>query len=86
MPRYRNLSGQSGVVAYDTAPDSITLTFVNGDRVPATMLKDGDKIRIGSTTILKFSYSDRDEEQYQKNLYDSATKDSMTAPRSSWSI
>lgn len=53
-------------------------TFVNGERMPAVVLKDGDKIRIGSTTILKFSYSDRDEEQYQKNLYDSATKDSMT--------
>ena len=53
-------------------------TFVNGERSPTTVLKDGDKIRIGSTTILKFSYSDRDEEQYQKNLYDSATKDSMT--------
>ncbi len=32
MPRYANLSGDSGVVAYETDADSITLTFVNGDR------------------------------------------------------
>ena len=32
MPRYKNLSGHSGVVAYEIAPDSIALTFVNGDR------------------------------------------------------
>ena len=53
-------------------------TFVNGERKPTHILADGDKIRIGSTTILKFSYTDQDEEAYQKNLYDSATKDSMT--------
>ena len=32
MPRYRNLSGDSGVVAYETTSDSITLTFINGER------------------------------------------------------
>ena len=32
MPRYRNLSGGSGVVAYEITADSITLTFANGDR------------------------------------------------------
>jgi hypothetical protein len=32
MPRYANLDGHSGVVAYETAPDSITLTFVGGER------------------------------------------------------
>ena len=32
MPRYANLDGHSGVVAWRTTPDSITLTFVNGDR------------------------------------------------------
>ena len=32
MPRYSNLSGDSGVIAYETSPDSITLAFANGDR------------------------------------------------------
>jgi len=32
MPRYRNLDGDSGVLRYETTPDSITLTFANGKR------------------------------------------------------
>lgn len=32
MARYRNLTGKSGVLAYQTTADSITLTFANGDR------------------------------------------------------
>ena len=32
MPRYRNLDGRSGVLAYATTADSITLTFVDGKR------------------------------------------------------
>ena len=32
MPRYRNLDGHSGVLRFETTPDSITLTFVDGDR------------------------------------------------------
>ena len=53
-------------------------TFFNGDRFDVHPLRDGDKIQIGSTTILKFSYQDNLDEQYQKNLYESATRDPMT--------
>jgi hypothetical protein len=31
MKRYRNLSGSSGVVAYETASDAITVKFRDGD-------------------------------------------------------
>lgn len=31
MERYRNLSGDSGVTAYDLGPDSITVQFGEGD-------------------------------------------------------
>jgi hypothetical protein len=31
MPRYANLSGNSGVAAYETAADSITVRFVEGN-------------------------------------------------------
>jgi diguanylate cyclase (GGDEF)-like protein len=53
-------------------------TFYNGNRVDVQPLRDGDKIQIGSTVILKFSYQDNLDEAYQKNLYDSATRDPMT--------
>lgn len=32
MHRYRNTSGESGVVAYDIGKDSITIQFTGGDR------------------------------------------------------
>ena len=32
MHRYRNTSGESGVVAYDIDKDSITIQFSGGDR------------------------------------------------------
>jgi diguanylate cyclase (GGDEF)-like protein len=53
-------------------------TFFNGDRITQMVLSDGDTIQIGSTTILKFSYRDALEEELQKNLYDSATRDGLT--------
>ncbi len=53
-------------------------TYHNGARIPSHYLKDGDTIQIGSTTILKFSYRDALEEELQKNLYDSATRDGLT--------
>ena len=53
-------------------------TFNNGQKVDSLVLQDGDRIQIGSTTILKFSYQDDIEEQFQKQLYDSATRDGLT--------
>ena len=58
--------------------ESTNGTFANGDLVKRYTLQDGDKIQIGSTTILKFSYQDDIEEQFQKQLYDSATRDGLT--------
>jgi diguanylate cyclase (GGDEF)-like protein len=53
-------------------------TFVNGAAVSRETLKDGDKIQIGGTTILKFSYQDELDEALQRNLYESATRDPLT--------
>lgn len=54
-------------------------TFVNNIRVgPPHLLQDGDKIRIGTTTILKFSYQDQVEETFQLNMYNAALRDSLT--------
>jgi diguanylate cyclase (GGDEF)-like protein len=53
-------------------------TFINGEKVTSRLLDDGDKIELGGTAILKFSYADTIEEEYQRNLYDSATRDPLT--------
>jgi two-component system, cell cycle response regulator len=53
-------------------------TFCNGERVVSRLLRDGDKIQVGTTTILKFSFQDTLDEALQRNLYESATKDALT--------
>jgi len=53
-------------------------TYVNGIRVHRQKLSDGDKIQIGETTILKFTYNDSLEENFQKQMYDSALRDGLT--------
>ncbi len=53
-------------------------TFCNGMRVTTRELDDGDKIMLGSTTILKFTYHDRLDEQFQQQMYESALRDGLT--------
>lgn len=54
-------------------------TFCNGSRVAAQSLRDGDKIQLGQTTILKFTFGDDLEESFQRKMYDSALRDSLTS-------
>jgi len=53
-------------------------TFVNGEQVKDRTLKDGDRIQLGRTTILKFSLSDDLEEGFQRRMFDSAVRDGLT--------
>jgi two-component system cell cycle response regulator len=65
-----------GVVLVDL--DSTNGSYVNGHRIHRQDLDDGDRIQVGSVTILKFSYQDSLEEQFQQQLYESATRDPLT--------
>src|SRR5665213_3025377 len=53
-------------------------TFCNGLKVDRKELVDGDKILVGSTTILKFTYHDNLDEIFQKQMYESALRDGLT--------
>jgi len=53
-------------------------TYLNGAKVNVALLADGDKIQIGTNTVVKFSLQDQLEEQYQKSIYESATRDGLT--------
>jgi diguanylate cyclase (GGDEF)-like protein len=53
-------------------------TFCNGLKVDRRELVDGDKILVGSTTILKFTYHDNLDEIFQKQMYESALRDGLT--------
>jgi len=54
-------------------------TYCNGERVARHDLVDGDKISVGASTILKFTYQDQVDERYQKRLFESALRDGLTA-------
>jgi diguanylate cyclase (GGDEF)-like protein len=49
-------------------------TFVNGEQIVHRVLQDGDKIRLGSTTTLKFTY----DPSFHEEIYDLALRDGLT--------
>ncbi len=53
-------------------------TFANGKRVDRYPLQEGDKIQIGASSVLKFTYHDDLDEDFQRSLYESALRDRLT--------
>lgn len=53
-------------------------TLVNGEMVQQHPLKEGDKIRLGATTTLKFTYQDKLDESFQQQMIDAALRDGLT--------
>jgi diguanylate cyclase (GGDEF)-like protein len=53
-------------------------TFANGKRVDRHPLQEGDKIQIGASSVLKFTYHDDLDEDFQRSLYESALRDRLT--------
>lgn len=53
-------------------------TLVNGAKINIEQLRDGDKIRLGETTILKFTFHDRLDESFQQKMYNAALRDPLT--------
>ncbi len=54
-------------------------TYINGRQVTNDyQLQDGDKITLGTTTILKFTYHDKLDEDFQRQMFDAALRDGLT--------
>ncbi|MEZ4360337.1 MAG: GGDEF domain-containing protein [Kofleriaceae bacterium] len=54
-------------------------TFVNGRKLERTLtLFDGDKVQIGRTSVLRFSYHDSLDESFHEQMLQSALRDSAT--------
>jgi diguanylate cyclase (GGDEF)-like protein len=68
--------GADGYVIRDLG--STNGVWVNGVRVERHVLRDADRIQIGTSTIVKFCFQDEVEAAFQKKLYDSATRDALT--------
>jgi diguanylate cyclase (GGDEF)-like protein len=58
--------------------ESTNGTYCNGERIKEYTLSDGDKIQVGSTTILKFTFHDSLDESFQRQMYESALRDGLT--------
>jgi diguanylate cyclase (GGDEF)-like protein len=72
-----------------TSPEGIVMvkdlgstngSLLNGTPLSAepVPLKDGDRIQVGTSVLLKFSYGDHLDETFQKHLYSSAVRDGLT--------
>jgi diguanylate cyclase (GGDEF)-like protein len=75
--RHARLFQQGGEVIIEDLKSS-NGTVVNGAPVTTQRLHDGDKIRLGSTTILKFTYNDQLDESFQQQMYEAALRDGLT--------
>jgi two-component system cell cycle response regulator len=53
-------------------------TYRNGARIAVAEIADGDKISLGSTTVLKFTNQDGIDEAYEQRIYLSAMRDGLT--------
>ena len=58
--------------------DSRNGTFVNGARITSAVLREGDKIQVGRTTVLRFAFHDELDESFHENLVSSALRDPLT--------
>src|SRR6516162_6226315 len=68
--RHARVVCQEGAVAVEDL-GSTNGTFLNGQKIgERAPLRDGDKIQVGSTTILKFTYHDKLEEHFQRQMYE----------------
>jgi two-component system cell cycle response regulator len=53
-------------------------TIINGHAIDRQRLADGDKLQVGATTILKFTYHDDLDDNFQQKMYDAALQDGLT--------
>jgi diguanylate cyclase (GGDEF)-like protein len=53
-------------------------TYLNGKLIRRYRLKDGDRLHLGPSTILKFSYQDEIERDFYQDLVDREIKDTFT--------
>jgi len=53
-------------------------TLVNGARVEAAPLRDGDRLVLGAGLVLKLTYMDRFEAEFQRQLFEATVRDGLT--------
>jgi diguanylate cyclase (GGDEF)-like protein len=70
------LWGAGNYMVRDTSTNG---SFVNDARLTApALLKDGDRVQLGSSTLLRFAYVDDQEEAALRKVYEAAILDGLT--------
>ncbi|MBK6462919.1 MAG: diguanylate cyclase [Myxococcales bacterium] len=72
----RILKAGSDVVIEDL--NSANGTMVNGELITQRVLKNGDKISIGASTVVRFSFNDTLDESFQQKMIEAALRDGLT--------
>ncbi len=70
-----------GAGEYMIKDTSTNGSFVNETRLQASgvsLLRDGDRVQLGSNTLLRFSYVDEQEEASLRRVYEAAILDGLT--------
>jgi diguanylate cyclase (GGDEF)-like protein len=70
------MSTGDGVLISDLG--SANGVYVDGEKIAEKLLTEGQKIRVGQTTVLKFARYDNVEEQAQRQLLEAALRDGTT--------
>lgn len=65
-------------VYYLSDAGSTNGTFANGDRVDKHALREGDKIQLGAASVLRFTFHEDSDDDYQRDLYESTLRDRLT--------
>ncbi len=53
-------------------------TLLNGKRIQAAPLQDGDRLVLGSSLVLKLAYLDPFEAEFQRQLFEATVRDALT--------
>ncbi len=53
-------------------------TFISGRRIRRASLSTGDRLQLGRDTVYRFAVVDREEEEFQRRLYDASMRDTLT--------
>ena len=53
-------------------------TFVAGRRIRRAALSTGDRLQLGRDTVYRFAVVDREEEEFQRRLYEASMRDTLT--------
>lgn len=76
--RHARISCRSGGHYFVEDLGSTNGTFIGADRVDAAEIRPGDRIQVGPHVTLRFQITDDAEEELQRRLYESSTRDSLT--------